>query len=88
MKKERVIIRGYRDNVLIVEDRAVIDEELTELEALAEIHAHLLKDGPCMIEVEFLDEPDVQQRFIRFGTDPRRMVKPLAVDLDDLKPKE
>jgi len=84
MKKQRVIIRGYQHLVPIFEDRVDVDEELTELEDVAERHAQLLKGTPCMIEVEFLDEPDEKQRFLRFGTDPRGMVKPLAVDLDDL----
>jgi hypothetical protein len=36
---------------------------------------------PHLIEIEFLDEPNVEQRFMRLGTDPRRMVKPYEVDL-------
>ena len=37
---------------------------------------------PCMLEIEFLDEPDINQRFFRIGTDPRAMVVPIKLKAD------
>jgi hypothetical protein len=50
-------------------------------EELAQKHVKLAGTRPHMIEFEFLDEPDQLKRFLRVGTDPRGMVKPIALDL-------
>ena len=38
----------------------------------------------CTVELEDLDEPDIQKRFLRVGSNPRMMTKPMAVDLTKL----
>lgn len=79
----RIAIRGWADGVLQFDERhdVAAEEDLTEM---AEQHAsRLLAAGEVhMIEIEFLDEPDPLQRFVRFGTDPRRMVAPISIGID------
>lgn len=77
----RLAVRVFLDARLHSEKR--IEQTMSELEAslpkLAEEHATLSAAGPVMVEIEFLDETDVNQRFFRIGTDPRQMVQPLEV---------
>ena len=83
----RIAIRGFADGELKFEDRIDLAEEAIEtlLPALAETHGQALAQYDLsMIEVQFLDEPDPEQAFFRFGNDPRGMVRPVAVDLDAL----
>ncbi len=80
----RLTIRGFVGRVLQFEERVdVPDEKIDDLESLAEKHALALLAVPGghkhMIEIEFLDEPDVLQRFFRFGTDPSGMVWPIEI---------
>lgn len=46
-------------------------------------HRDELRNSPHMFEVEFLDEPDRLQRFLRFGTDRDLMTMPIAVKFQD-----
>jgi hypothetical protein len=80
----RVVIRGYAAGKVQFEDRVLIAD--TDLEKLlpdvAERHAKAMAEHRLhYIEFEFLDEPDPNQRFFRFGTDPSGMVMPIEVDL-------
>lgn len=57
------------------------DEKLDELlPELAKEHAELLAENAGMVEIEFLDEPDPNQRYFRIGTDPNGMRQPRRVD--------
>jgi hypothetical protein len=80
----RIRIRGYRNQVLrFAESVEIPDDDAGNLvQEAAERHAKQLGDGELhMIEIEFLDELNPNQRFFRFGTDPSGMVCPIAIDL-------
>jgi hypothetical protein len=81
----RLAVRVYVNSVLKCED--LLDLEADELRALlpslAEKHVILAGAEPVMVELEFLDEPNVNQRFFRVGTDPTGMVRPIALNLTD-----
>ena len=82
--KVRLAIRGFVNRVMQFEDLVEVDESRLDevLPRLAEKHAEeLASNGLHMIEIEFLDEPDVQERFMRFGTDPSGMIRPLQIEL-------
>jgi len=75
----RLAIRGYGNGRLVFTERIELpDSGLDDLSSISETHAlRLIPYERHMIEIEFLDEPDVNQRFFRFGTDPLGMVQPL-----------
>ena len=78
----RVAIRGFAGGQKLFDDVAELkDRELSSLlPRLAEKHAAQMAAHELhMIEIEFLDEPDVSKRFFRFGTDPAGMVRPMRV---------
>lgn len=80
----RLAIRGFAGGCLRFEDLLdANDDEIEKLiPSLAEKHVNSFRDRELhMIEIEFLDEPNVNERFFRFGTDPAGMVMPIAVDL-------
>ena len=84
--KTKLAIRGSRADVVVFEDFVEWTEEELDrrLGPLAEKHARVMltgEDALHMIEIEFLDEPDPAQRFFRFGTDPKRMVNPVGIDV-------
>jgi hypothetical protein len=80
-----IAIRGFKKGTRVFEEQ--VDGDTADLEKLACEHMTRLGEGPMMIEVEFLDEPDPNERFLRFGTDPSGMVMPIAVDLTELTEK-
>jgi hypothetical protein len=56
---------------------------------LAQQHAKKLAAHDLhMIEIEFLDEPNEQERFLRFGTDPSGMVMPIAFPIGERESKQ
>ena len=74
----RLAIRGFGNGQLQFEDRVAVDPDELEnlIPQLAEKHALAMARYELhMIEIEYLDEPDVDVRFFRIGTDPSRMVK-------------
>ena len=79
----RIAIRGYIRGVKQFEERVDALESRDEFARLAETHARRLLALPGgdehLIEIEFLDEPHLSERFFRFGTDPAMMVRPIEV---------
>jgi len=81
---DRLAIRGYLKSTKLWESQVEIDSEKLDelLPSLAEQHAEECASGKLtMIEIEFLDEPDPNERFFRFGTDPSGMVMPIGIKL-------
>ena len=78
----RLAIRGYVNRSILFEDRVEIPMESLEdlLPNLAEKHAKAMAAHELhMIEIEFLDEPNQNERFFRFGTDPSGMIMPIKI---------
>ena len=76
----RVIARVLINGQLWSEERLIINPERIDeqIRKLGDRHIKLIHEngGLGMVEFEFPDEPDVNQRFFRIGTDPRMMVNP------------
>jgi hypothetical protein len=82
LTRVRLAIRGFVGSARQFEDLIDMAGDAFDalLPQLAEKHAAALASHALhMIEIEFLDEPDPNQRFFRFGTDPSGMVIPLKV---------
>ena len=81
-----ITVRLFVNGKKICEETQFVSDADLEMEYLGEEfmrkHAMRFADEPHMIEIEFLDEADVNTRFARFGTDPRQMVRPVAVEFD------
>lgn len=83
----RLNVRVFITGVLASEERVdVLDNALDKIVELAGKHGEIMAGRPGMVEIEFLDEPDVNRRFWRIGTDPAGMRDPIAVDLVDPMP--
>jgi hypothetical protein len=89
--KIRLVFRGFSDDTLIFRETKEIEEHDMEnvLPAIAVEHGCAMVTYPNVtIEIEFLDEPDVNRRFFRFGTTPARMRQPFEIDMamsDEMK---
>jgi hypothetical protein len=84
----RLAIRGYAEGALVFEELVdVADGDIDRLvPKLAEKHALSLATHRLhMVEIEFLDEANPDERFFRFGTDPSGMVMPIGIDLGDTR---
>lgn len=73
------MIRGYRDKKLVFEDRLDTHDKVENLSSIATAHAKRLMGFRHTIEIEDLDQPDPNKRFLRVGTDPTMMVEPKYV---------
>ena len=75
----RTRIRSYAGAQLISQEYQQIDSANIDKAACKMIEKHsamLLRYPQFLIEVEFLDEPDVNQRFFRIGNSPVGMIDP------------
>lgn len=84
MSDVHLTVRGYREReVVFTEPLTLSETELdTLLPELAEKHCTAMADGQLnMVEIEFMDEEDINQRFFRLGTSPDGMVMPLRINL-------
>lgn len=79
----RLTARIFVAGELLGEDTFELDGEAIEtlVPEIARQHAKLVGDRPFMVELEFLDEPDPNTRYFRFGTDPAGIVQPIAFAL-------
>ena len=77
-------IRGYLKSTLQWESLVDIDSDKLDelLPSLAEKHAEECVAGKLgIIEIEFLDEPNENERYFRMGVDPSGMVMPMEIKL-------
>ena len=87
----RLAVRGFAGKRIVFEDR--IDVSPADFDSVvrtrAEDHARkMAAHGLHMIEIEFLDERNEDERFYRFGTDPSGMVMPVQVALGGEDPNQ
>jgi len=76
----RVAVRGFAGKQQVFEE--LLDTDVVDLDELAKQQIERMVAYPAhMIEIEFLDEPDQNQRYFRFGSDPSGMVMPIAIAL-------
>lgn len=76
----RLKISVYVNGALRFSERVTVGPD-DDMRKLVERHLLAIGSQPHMIEFEFLDELNPQQRFLRIGTDPSRMVTPIALPI-------
>jgi hypothetical protein len=75
----RIIVRGWGDGALIFQEAIEFDEPDDAMPKAMEHVALMTRFEKCLIEIEYLDEPDPLQRFFRMGNDAARMVMPVRI---------
>jgi hypothetical protein len=82
-----IMVRGYKRGVLVWENKLVMCElDLDRLiPTLVDEHiAEIQKGTVGMIEMEFLDVPESEDRFFRIGVEPDGMVLPIHFKIQEL----
>lgn len=80
----RLAIRGYAAGEVRWKESVLVDSNRLEsvVSDMANRHAAAMAAHELhMIEFEFLDDPNPNQRFFRIGTDPSGMVIPIGFEL-------
>lgn len=80
----RLVVRGYLGSELIFRQNLALDSALVDsvIAAMAPKHSAAMAAHELdMIEFEFPDDPNPDERFFRIGTNPDGMVMPIEVDL-------
>jgi len=74
----RIAVRGWGDGRKLFDEVMECDEQ--SLETIAPEHVQrVMGYKRNLLEIEFLDEPNENERYFRFGTDPSMMVAPIQV---------
>lgn len=84
----RLMFRGYLGRVCQWErPTSIAESDLDQvLPRLASEHGEAMNHGELtMIEVEFLDELDPNERYFRLGVSPEGMVCPIGIEIDSVK---
>lgn len=82
--KVRLAFRGFLDGRVQFEEHIAVDlaDMAQVLPKLAGKHADAVARRELgIVEIEFLDEPNPNERFFRIGADPSGMVMPIEVKL-------
>jgi hypothetical protein len=78
----RLALRAWSEDKLVFEEKVGVPEAELDLVMRRQMeHLASILGGQHMIEVEFLDEPNPNRRYFRFGTDPGGMTMPIELDL-------
>jgi hypothetical protein len=75
-------VRGYLGESMVSEKHLNIPQNEIDglVQRLANEHGALMSAGLIdMVEMEFVDEPDPKQRYLRVGINPTGMVFPIEV---------